>query len=442
MGDLGEKKEVLPLARDNREHMNKSLNIHDYDDPELPEDFHQLARQGDAVQHGGNNETVTLTASKKVDNIIVYLDKLHMVFPGGELIHLNEAEMRNRGYSYEGLDADTKKKRLDTDIRNEVEKELKKRLGDKYTTFANRAETVRKSYPKKSPRYKVKGKKPEPVTTDQLETIGKLFNGVEVLDEPGLSMPIPHVDVINSLLCRGLRMGDADYRAMCKPDPGPALENAMKTYHTVVGVEVYDTPTGPGAGLNIVIAISHFEQTIPECLEALMRTRAAMGGAVSQAKIWYEIYTAYRPVSTDWVRDRIGGPKNAVTPQMADLKNAVSSFNPKQDERLYAFCVSDFEDTYKNPSDKANDPSKKKVNDPRPIQGLVLTEVWENTTTMDHDYRDTMMSGSSKVLMLIHPLVGVPALAETDKQFAIEAAKAKARAKSQQNNELVGAGAP
>ena len=46
--------------------------------------------------------------------------------------------------------------------------------------------------------------KPEPVTTQQLESIGKLFNGVEVLDEPGLKTRIPDLDILNSVYCRGL----------------------------------------------------------------------------------------------------------------------------------------------------------------------------------------------------------------------------------------------
>jgi hypothetical protein len=93
MGDLGEDKEILQLARDNREHANSEINIHDYDDPELPPDIRKLARQGDTLQHGGNNETVTLTASKKIDNILVYLDEIHMVFPGGEIVIINEETM-------------------------------------------------------------------------------------------------------------------------------------------------------------------------------------------------------------------------------------------------------------------------------------------------------------------------------------------------------------
>lgn len=420
MGDLGEKKEVVQLARDNREHMNDSMNIHDYDDPELPPHVQQLARQGDAVQHGGNNETVTLTASKKVDSIIVPLDALHMVFPGGDIVHLNEQTMKGRGYRYEGLSKEAKSKRLDQDIRTEIERELQMRLKDNYQPFANRAEGVRKAYEKNSPRFKVKGKAPPPVSPQQLATVQKMFNGIEIMDEPGLGQPISSTDIWNSLTSRHLSVKDGDVERALRergvkgsaPFDARAVRNK---FDTMIGVD-FDRQQQDVIGENLVIAVSHYRQSLAQAIASLLRTRQAMGSLPSNVKVWYEIYTAYRPVASAYVRDRLGGPDPGVSPVFKDLAKAVSSFGSPKDEKFHAFCVTGFVDVFspgapklkKDPSippgykrvefpgkghaiipDDSPKPQRTEAHDPRPIQGLMLTDVWEHTAKHELDYRPT-----------------------------------------------------
>ena len=404
MGDLGEEKEIIQLARDNREHANKEINIHDYVDPKLPRDVHRLARPGDTLQHGGNNETVTLTASRKIDNILVYLDNINMVFPGGELVVINEETMtKEMKDKYKGLSPEDKMKKLDEDVRFLKEVEINIRLGNKYQEFANRAEQVRKSYDKSSPRFHVKGKKPPKVTPMQAQMVQKMFNGIEILDEKGLGVTVEDKDISTSLVRRGLDLGEWHITEACydRGEPGyrvnrhSDLKTAKIRYNTFIGIENIGTYDDFKCGNNIVIAISHYKQTIAEAIVALLRTREALGNISSSIKIWYEIYTAYRPVSVDYIRDRIGGPDTGITPgKYETFKERVNCFAEREKKRLYAFSVTGFADTFTPTPGKNN-----KLKGDHPFQGLLLTNVWEEKISKEHWYQTTESSGGERFIV-------------------------------------------
>jgi hypothetical protein len=431
MGDKGETKEVMQLARDNREHANESWNIHDYDDPELPDDVRSLAKLGDAAQHGGNAEVVTLNASKKIESKVVPLASIHMVFPDGEIVHLNEAALVQRGYKYDGMDADTKTNRLDADIRTEIEAELRVRLQDKYQDFANRAEGVRKHYQKSSPRFKVKGQKPPPVTSKQLADVRIAANGVEILDEPGLGQPVTDLEIYQSLAGRKLSLGERDFceglgRLSEYGMTGGFDPVALKLkYGAFVAVDFFhDGPRNRAE--NLVIAIAHYHQTLAEAVASLFRTRAALGNLPADVQVWYEIYTAYRPVASGYVRDRIGGPDPGVNKKYQDLADAVSCFGSPNNEKFFAFATTGFADAYtpkppkeqKDPDvppgykkvfmqggyavipDDSPKPRHHKVHDPRPFQGLLLTDVWDHLLKKELDYRPTTTAEGFHILIM------------------------------------------
>jgi hypothetical protein len=406
-GDLAGDEAALELAKDNRDHANANLNIHDYDDTQIPDDCRKLARAGDAVQHGGNNELV----SRNVDpgSILIHLDQLLMAFPNGEIVILDEAAMRQRGYRY-GSDTgsaqgrEARKLQLDKDIRREYEKELQKRLGKRYRTFRNRAETVRRTYDVETQRIKspVKGKRPPQVTSRQVANNRKAFQRVTILDEKGLGYPVGEQDIQASLKSRGLSLDTFDVIEATHDRDHNAIDQATTRHKTFLGIDEGRT--------SIVIAVSHYRQSLAEAVKALLLTREALGPVRADAKVWYEAYSAYAPVASGHVRDRIGGRDPGVDKVRGPVRERVSCFRVGQNERFHAFVTSGFVETYSPAAPQqarraskvrsgefAGDgeyfaveddepPREHDGQDERSVQGLLLGEVWEDKKTKRFRY--------------------------------------------------------
>lgn len=402
MGDKGDGSDALRLARDNRQHLNKEINIHnDFEDERIPPNLRMLARIYDEPGHGGSSEIEPVILAKTFDNVEVPIKKTSMIFPNGELVIIDETDSYVAG-KIAGLTGELRTKRLDWAIRDRIEKELQSRLGDKYQDFANRGQNVRKSYEKKSPIYITTGKSPPPVTIKQVGEIRKTYRGIEILDEEGLGYEVTKEAIENSLYSRHMRW--EDYHINHLFEDSPVQENKYRQWNrykvwgdfrTIVAVD-YDR--GDYIGRNIAIAVSHYEQTIADAIEGLLRTREQLGAIYSNVQVWYELYTAYSPICTDYVVNRIGGPKPGVVNRGEELAKMVSCFRPRKDERLHAFAVTTFADTYAPLSHKD-------FIDKRPVQGLVLAEVWEHQKTKKLIYRKLETAENCQILVFPESLI-------------------------------------
>jgi hypothetical protein len=422
MGDKDEKERVFDLARDNRQHANRNLNIKDY--IEAPLGYAKespIARRGDALQHGGEAEVVTIS-KKQVTGVNKELDRVNMVFPHGEVVLINEAVLRTKwGKNYDGLDAATKKTRLDSDLRQAIEEELKLRLGVNYQEFMNRATRVRKDYSKVTSRYSAKSGTPPPVTIQQYSAIQRSLQGVEIIDEKGLGRPVDVLDVRRGFDRRKLvtdvwavaraigKEAEANVGMQGKMD----AQEVWDQYGVLVGADE--------DGLNIVFAVLHYEKTMAHVIASLLMARKAFA-IRSRSKVWYEIYTAYRPVASGYVRDRIGGPDPGVDIWVAGLGKFASCFGSPKNEKFHAFATSGFVRTYtptygKEPPKNVlhtqggtistTDPNfvwednrgRRWPKDPRPVEGLLLTDVWANQQTMGLSYRPTKTAEGSRLVV-------------------------------------------
>jgi|GEM_PF-4996522 len=393
MGDKGDGSDALLLARDNRQHMNEEINItHDYMDPEIPDGIRQLARLGDQIQHGASSEIEQVIVARTSENVQVPLKHVFMVFPAGDLVVIDERDPYV-AYKIGGLQGETRTKRLDHAIRDRIEQELKKRLGDKYQDFANRAQNVRKSYDVKSPRYQVTGQ-PPPVTPKQIATIRSSFREVEILDEPGLGYEVPREEIEKSLLSRRMSLDDFDVEKACSSRMGSPRLNAARLwnqYRALIAVD-YDHEAHEPIGRNIVIAVSHYRQTVADAVEGLLQARRQLGTIPAVIQVWFELYTAYFPVCSNHVANRIGGPDPGVRVRHEELAEMVSCFRPRKNEHLYAFAAGGFADTYAPIEHKS-------VADKRSVQGMVLMEVWENEKNRRLIYRKVEAAEGRSILV-------------------------------------------
>jgi hypothetical protein len=295
-----------------------------------------------------------------------------------------------------GLEGQARVKRLDWAIRDRIEQELKMRLGDKYQDFANRAQNVRKAYEKASNLYTPPSQPPPPVTPKQVGTVRSSYMKIEVLDEPGLGNEVTKEDIEKSLLSRhmlleGYKIERACESAMNK-SPKVNLPRLWYGSRVLVAVDREPEPDEPN-NRNIVIAVSHYEQSIADAIEGLMRARQELGALSIILRVWYELYTAYCPTATDYVANRIGGRDPGLKPRHEELAAMISCFRPRKDERLYAFSVTKFAPTYAPTAHKS-------ALDKRPVQGLVLNEVWEHLKTKKLTYRKVEMAGGKEPLLV------------------------------------------
>jgi hypothetical protein len=176
------------------------------------------------------------------------------------------------------------------------------------------------------------------------------------------------------------------------------LWNAFKT---VVAVDCSED--GEPIGENIVIAASHFRQSIADAVYGLMSVRRPFGQLPANVRVWYELYTAYFPLSTDYIANRIGGPDPGVEGRHLEpeMMSSCSCFKSRKDERLYAFAAGDFEGTFAPTHHKS-------VLDKRPVQGLILTEVWEHQKRKTLTYRKAEGPDGQHILVFPEPVIVCP----------------------------------
>lgn len=249
----------------------------------------------------------------------------------------------------------------------------------------------------KALRPRAKGTKPPNVSTPKIEQVLDMHAGVEIVDEKGLGVPADELDVSNSLIHRNLSIEDyyirkfagewtyaqAQERKVVLPRPD-AVADARQKYDTFLGVD-------PNFA-NLVIAVIHYRQTLGEAIAALLRTRRALGPVWPIAEdgtnrtVWYEIYSAFTPVSIDHVRSRVGKPATGIPGNYTDLKvdgawPATCYDTPAEkalkDARLYAFATGGFRSSYT--------PDAKRYG---PFLGFQLLDVWE-TKSYQLLYRPT-----------------------------------------------------
>lgn len=434
MGDKGDGTDALLLARDNRQHMNEEINIqHDFADQEIPDGIKKLARSWDQIQHGGSSEIEEVVLAKTFDNVQVPLKHVFMVFPGGERVVIDEHDPYVAG-KIAGLQGEERTRRLDWAIRDRIEQELKARLGDRYQDFANRAQNLRKSHEKMPPRFRWVEKPPPPVVTaEQLSEIRSLYGDVEVFDEPGLGYEVTREEIQKNLENRRLMLDEneiedvlsrlsscfysfdnqeldrqSDWRRQRISINAASLWNS---YRAVIAaqdvridgsrVEYQSDLSNERIACNVVIAVSHYRQTIADAIEGLLEARRMLGSIAPAVHVWYELYTAYYPVCRNYVKNRIGGPDPGVRSRHEELAKMISCFQRRKNERLYAFATGGFADTYAPTG-------KDWASDKRPVQGMVLVEVWEHEKNRKLTYRKVETAEKRPILVFPECLIASP----------------------------------
>lgn len=366
MGSGGESGRELAYARRNQDNMDKRINVNS-DLENIPPEFlgpdksprvsgsTETPHQQALIQHGSHYEWDQYPGGPIV-----------VILPGGqyEVIksRLSVPQTNEHIQAHE------------QDIRQQYEALLKNRLGDKYKGQANRALEARKDALDDPTDWTAAGGKGERIRTEDVARRFFYYEQVESLEGRG-KHPISRNDIAASLLHRGLDVFPVHpetfeniYAATSREQVGSALQE----YNIVVA--------GDEDQRNLVL-VAEGDKTIGDALARLGRlTQHLKLNQIAGLTLWYEIYTVFRPVTSDYVLSRIGGKDFGVTDQMNDIEGLVTSMDKPKDKRLCAFRCNGFAPTF------TPDPKQCVLYQDVQVEGLKLVDVWENIATRRIDY--------------------------------------------------------
>jgi hypothetical protein len=436
-------KEALDIAAENRRLINEYVSK-DLKGKNIENDPRQSGAPGvggepdkrtehpeSEVQHGASAHMEGRGMAVK-DQKVKVKDGAFAAGPGGELVFFfNKVPPEKLA----GMSAEERESAVHEDIMKQWDDYVKSKVGDqKFKEQKRRVDEIKKE-PNDVRYHKVKKvpqKKPPGITIPDIEESSRAIDGVEVLEEKGLGFEVSELAVLNSLHVRGLHIGESSvlraavptYKLKSGTATSPSeLEAAKQKYKTFIGIDEHEC--------NMVIAVRHYGQTIAEAILSLVKTRRALGSLwqsnnYGDLRIWYEIYTAYRPITAGYVRDRIGGPKTGLPGPFDEFAEQAPTFDKPGATRVYAFSIKGVVETY-----------SPHIKDAGKFQGLYLHDVIEDTKKLTLRDRPTaILEGGVKtpIAMFTSPIeddthLCVPYIdpkAEA-KAEAVEKAKAKSR---------------
>jgi hypothetical protein len=447
-------KEAVDLAAENRrlinEYVSKDLKGKNIEDDPRQSGAPGVGGQPDKriehpeseIQHGASAQMEGRGVAT-MDQKVKVKDGAFAAGPGGELVFFYNKVPPEKLAS---MTPDDRESAIHDDIMKQWDEYVKSKVGDsKFKEQKRRIDEIKKVVddPKAPTKVKkVKQGKPPPITRDHIEESARVVNGIEVLDEKGLGYEIPDLAVVNSLHARGLLIDHGKIAEVLREELKGNLWSAdvdlLKTKHgTVLGIDEH--------GINIVIAARHFNQPLAAAIASLIRTRRGLGMLADQnnygkLKIWYEIYTAWRPVSSDYVRDRLGGPEIGLPGPYKELADVAPTFKTEADKRVYAFCVKGVVETY-----------SPHIKGAGKFQGLFLQEVIEDSSKLSLKDRPVSILEAGEEMhvavftspieddsTLCKPYISAKAEAKAE---AREEAKEKAKEKARERT-MAAAGAP
>ncbi len=159
-------------------------------------------------------------------------------------------------------------------------------------------------------------------------------------DTPGLGVPVPPHDIWMSLFQRGLSLEPAVF-ALAHGGRWSDLHAILQKHGTFAAIDL--------DAKNLVIA-GATPESFANGLARLARTAIDLGALfVPNLTVWFELYSSYKPVTSDYILNRIGGPDPGVSSAVADVSSAIPVFQPKPGHKLYAFALDGFHPSYTPP---------------------------------------------------------------------------------------------
>lgn len=224
-------------------------------------------------------------------------------------------------------------------------------------------------------------------------------------DSAGTGTAVPSNDIWMSLFQRGLSI---DPEALARAVGGRWREfhSILQRLGTFAAIDLY--------GKNLVIA-GATPESFANGLARLARTAVELGAMlIPNLTVWFELYSSYKPVTSDYILNRIGGLDPGVTSSVDDVSSAVPVFQLKPGHKMYAFCLDGFHATYSptepsasgGPTDKLSDEERNRLNRERTVgsfglqppvfgkvEGQKLMGVWDNLTTRKLSYEEVTIMG-------------------------------------------------
>jgi len=224
-------------------------------------------------------------------------------------------------------------------------------------------------------------------------------------DASGAGTPVPNHDIWMSLFQRGLSI-EPDVFALAPGGRWNDLHSILQQHGTFAAIDL--------DAKNLVIA-GATPESLANGLARLARTAVDLGAMfVPKLTVWFELYSAYKPVTSDYILNRIGGREPGVSSAVADVSSAVPVFKPKPGHTMYAFCLDGFHGSFApalpsaptGPTDKLSDEERNRLyrehtvgsfglHPPNfgKVEGQKLMAVWDNLTTRKLTYEEVKILG-------------------------------------------------
>ncbi|MFN9084681.1 MAG: hypothetical protein ACK5XD_06840 [Acidobacteriota bacterium] len=159
-------------------------------------------------------------------------------------------------------------------------------------------------------------------------------------DSPGAGAPVPPEDIWMSLYQRGLSVEPAVF-AQAPGGRWNDLHSILRQHGTCAAIDL--------DARNLVIA-GATPESFANGLARLARTANDLEAlSVPHLTLWFELYSSYKPVTSDYILNRIGGPDPGVSSAIDDVRSAVTAFATKPGHQMYAFALDGFHPTYSPP---------------------------------------------------------------------------------------------
>jgi len=159
-------------------------------------------------------------------------------------------------------------------------------------------------------------------------------------DSPGLGTLVPPFDIWMSLFQRGLSLEPSVF-ALAPGGRWNDLHPILQKHGTFAAIDL--------DAKNLVIA-GATPESFANGLARLARTAIDLGALfVPNLTVWFELYSSYKPVTSDYILNRIGGPDPGVSSAVDDVSSAVTAFQSKPGHKMYAFALDGFHPTYSPP---------------------------------------------------------------------------------------------
>ncbi len=377
----------INIARINQDNLDRGVNInHDNQNrpgqKAMPNPLH-------LIQHGGDWEYVGGAVGGEVG----------VIGPDGYFTVL-------KSRLSQGTTEDHNK-----DIRNQWEDLLRDRFKSNYKSGSLRGMQIPKPAWIGTDHWTTPNGKGKIIRTDRTERWTHYYEN-QTQDLQGNGTPMGLHDVIASMMHRGL--------IFIWPDDPQAESETGGTNQIVAAERQHQVLISQDTkGFNMVVA-AQANDSIGGALVRLSRAARDLTLINSVGvNVWYEIYTSFRPVTSDFILSRIGGRISGIGPDGADVKDQLSSQLVCGDAH-YAFCIEGFAAAYtpdlsehKKGLDRIGFDKRtvdSAVGYPQ-VRGLKLMDVWESPTTQSLRTAPTQIGGRP-VVVFTSPLASCPASAD------------------------------